>query len=90
MPRHTPLQFGIISLMVAVLVVLGASLVVAAVPPNDDFGNATIVPELLPYTEMLDTTEATTAIDDPGCRRQSHTFWYSFTLSRSAECAFIL
>lgn len=52
----------------------------ASSPANDDFGDATIVPEL-PYMDMLDTVYAGTAGDDPAsdCVRYDATVWYAFT-----------
>lgn len=53
---------------------------VAAPPPNDDFGTATIIPSL-PYTNTTNTTQATTAADDPTCGGlgRDRSVWYNFT-----------
>jgi hypothetical protein len=61
-----------------VLVVTGESSAYAAPPANDDFDHATVIPGL-PFSDSLDTTEATTAADDPDCAGNGHTVWYSFT-----------
>jgi hypothetical protein len=51
---------------------------VAAPPANDDFDSAVLI-SALPFTDSVDTTEATTAGDDPDCAGNGHTVWYSFT-----------
>jgi hypothetical protein len=52
----------------------------AAVPSNDDRGSATVVADL-PFTDSLDTTDATAQENDPDCFDigTSPTVWYSFT-----------
>jgi hypothetical protein len=47
-------------------------------PANDDFDNATVIPEL-PFVDYVDTRGATTAADDPDCSGRGHTVWYSLT-----------
>ena len=50
-------------------------------PPNDDFNSATPF-ATIPFSEALDTSGATTALDDPVSEclpAWSHTVWYSFT-----------
>jgi hypothetical protein len=48
-------------------------------PPNDDFDNATVITGL-PFTDAIRTTEATSAVDDPGCALTTGaTVWYAFT-----------
>lgn len=54
----------------------------AAPPDNDDFDAATPVPTL-PFTDTEDTTEATTAADDPDCFGNGHSVWYEFTPSEN-------
>jgi hypothetical protein len=49
-----------------------------AQPPNDDRTDATIIPSL-PFTDAVDTTDATTAPDDPDCAGNGPTVWYEFT-----------
>jgi hypothetical protein len=49
-----------------------------AQPPNDDFDNAIVIPGL-PFADSQDTTNATTAPDDPDCVGMGHTVWYAFT-----------
>jgi hypothetical protein len=61
-----------------VLIAMGASTALAIPPANDDFDNATEILDL-PFSEVVDTTEATTAGDDPDCFGQGPTVWYSFT-----------
>jgi hypothetical protein len=55
----------------------------ASPPPNDDFDQATIV-SALPYTNELDTTDASPASDDPkdcGYGGDPKSVWYVFTPS---------
>ena len=52
----------------------------AAPPPNDDFDSATVIGSL-PYSDSLDTTEATQAGDDPGICGTNTSVWYAFTPS---------
>jgi len=59
----------------------GVSPALAAPPANDDFNSATIVTEPLPFSDAINTTEATTAGDDPDCVGQGPTVWYAFTPS---------
>lgn len=47
-------------------------------PPNDDFGQATIVPSI-PFTLSEDATNATVAPDDPFCFGTNQTVWFAFT-----------
>ena len=56
------------------------SMAQAAIPANDDIAAATTIGSL-PFTDTLDTTEATTAADDPTCAGSGHTVWYTFTPS---------
>jgi hypothetical protein len=60
------------------LALLQTSTAVAAPPGNDDFDSAVVI-SALPFTDSVDTTEATTAADDPECAGNGHTVWYSFT-----------
>lgn len=52
----------------------------AAAPANDEIGAATAIGSL-PFSDALDTSEATTAADDPFCAGNGHTVWYTFTPS---------
>ncbi len=53
-----------------------------AVPPNDDFDQATAI-AAFPFSQALDTSGATSAVDDPamGCGEgtNTRTVWYRFT-----------
>jgi hypothetical protein len=54
---------------------------ILAVPANDDFEAAEVIPEL-PFTDSDITTDATTAPDDPAdCFGNETTVWYQFTPS---------
>jgi hypothetical protein len=66
----------VIAVLAAVLMLLGTA--VAQAPPNDDITAATVIPAV-PFTDAINTTEATTAADDPDCVGQGPTVWYSFT-----------
>src|ERR1700752_430285 len=63
----------------------GASPALAAPPANDDFNSATIVTEPIPFSDSVNTSEATTAGDDPDCFGQGPTVWYSFTPSQDMD-----
>jgi hypothetical protein len=65
------------------LMVVGAAPSARAQPPNDDFANATIVTEPLPFMDAVDTTDATVepTDPDPSCVGTTHTVWYSYTPS---------
>jgi hypothetical protein len=57
----------------------------AATPSNDDRGAATVVADL-PFTDSLDTTDATAQPNDPDCYSDAAnpTVWYSFTPGNDA------
>jgi hypothetical protein len=69
---HKLRRTALLLLTVPALVLLAASPAIAQPPANDDFDNATVVPGL-PFTDQLNTTEATTAADDPDCFGQGAT-----------------
>jgi PKD repeat protein len=63
------------------LLVLAAPAALAQ-PANDNFATATVIdPSSLPFTDTVDTTEATTEADEPtgGCFYGGGTVWYAFT-----------
>lgn len=68
---------------VAALTIVGAVPSAQAQPPNDDFANATVVTEPLPFVDSVDTTDATVEPTDPepSCVGTTHTVWYSYTPS---------
>jgi hypothetical protein len=55
-----------------------------AQPANDDFASATVVSQL-PFTDTINTVDATTALDDPNCAGNGPTVWYSFTPSSDVD-----
>ena len=59
-----------------------ADVILQAIPTNDDFANREIIPAL-PFTDSDNTSEATTAPDDPfaDCFGNGPTVWYEFTPS---------
>jgi PKD repeat protein len=69
-----------------ILIVAGSYPAFAAPPTNDDIGAATEIGGL-PFTDSLDTTEATPGVEDPwlGCYGDTlqATVWYKFTPTES-------
>lgn len=57
----------------------GAAPAWALAPPNDDFDNATVAAQPLPFLDSVSTVDATTAADDPDCFGDGHTVWYTYT-----------
>ncbi len=57
---------------------------VAAQPTNDDVTNATPI-GALPFEDSVDTSDATTAPDDPDCAGNGHTVWYAFTPASTVQ-----
>jgi hypothetical protein len=72
----------VIAAILIASVLLGAPTIAFAQPLNDYFEDATIIGEL-PFTETLNTADATIAIDDPipSCIYMTHTVWYQITPS---------
>ncbi|MET1009151.1 MAG: hypothetical protein ABWY96_03720 [Gaiellaceae bacterium] len=63
---------------------LTAPVVVLGVPPaNDAIAAATVVGSL-PFSEAINTLEATTAPDDPQCGSNEASVWYAFTPATTA------
>ena len=60
----------------------------AALAANDSCANATVI-DPPPFTDAIDTTQATTDARDPfsgcACGQNSHSVWYRFTAERSGE-----
>jgi hypothetical protein len=69
------------SLVLAGLLLLAVSTPVAALepPPNNDFDDATAI-TALPFSDEVNTREATEADDDPDCFGAGPTVWYAVTL----------
>jgi hypothetical protein len=81
--RSMPMRLRSLYLTAVALIAVASWLVLpsaamAVPPPNDDFDSATVISSL-PFTDSLNTTEATTAGDDPDCFGNGPTVWYSFT-----------
>ena len=74
------------SLLTAALIGLGAAPAQAAVPSNDDPSSPTVI-TTLPFTETLDTTEATTQSEEPTSCNYGHSVWYSFTAPEQMRVA---
>jgi hypothetical protein len=71
---------GLIVVLVGTLLVSGASIAIAQ-PSNDDIANATAFAALPFSNGPVDTTDATTAPNDPDCVGNGPTVWYAFTPS---------
>ena len=69
----------VIAAATATLTLLALPGTALAQPTNDDFDNATVVTEPLPFTDDISTVDATTAADDPDCLASGATVWYSYT-----------
>src|SRR2546428_6458458 len=65
--------------VITTTLVLGAPTAFAQ-PPNDDFDGATVITGV-PFTDNLDTTQATSASDDPTDCSSNGSVWYAFTPS---------
>jgi hypothetical protein len=55
-----------------------ADVTATAVPSNDDIEDATVIGSL-PFTDNVNTEDATTQPDDPDCVGNGPTVWYRFT-----------
>lgn len=71
-----------VGVIVIVFGLIMAPTIAFAQPLNDYFEDATIIGEL-PFTETLNTADATIAINDPipSCIYMTHTVWYQITPS---------
>jgi hypothetical protein len=76
--RRNSMLGGLAALALLCTAALVPSAALAAAPANDDVAGATAIGSL-PFGDTVDTTEATTAADDPDCVGNGHTAWYSFT-----------
>ncbi len=79
------LRYATITTVVLAVMALGAPPALAAPPGNDDFANATTVTEPLPFTDSVDTSEATVEATDPvpDCVDTQNTVWYAYTPTAS-------
>jgi hypothetical protein len=77
--KETLMKRLVIAVVTATLTLLALPGTAVAQPTNDDFDNATLVTEPLPFTDSISTAEATTAPDDPECLGSGATVWYSYT-----------
>lgn len=80
MNRHFAVQLFSIICLVVPLALTGIPAVFAVPPTHDDFDYAVVV-NSLPFTDALDTREATVSNDDPFpfCGGRVATVWYAFT-----------
>jgi hypothetical protein len=81
----TRLRTPIIGLVAAAIAAVAPGVAHAEPPTNDDFDTATTV-TALPFSATQDTTQATTASDDPtDCYSWAdHTVWFSYTAPADA------
>jgi hypothetical protein len=72
--------------LVSLLLTLTPGKAWAAPPANDDFDNASVVSSL-PFSDSLNTTEATTSGDDPTCAGKTvgYSLWYRITPDQNME-----
>ena len=75
------------AILAAGLTMTVAGPAMAAVPTNDDFANATVV-SVTPFTDAVNTADATNqATDSTGCGG-SHSVWYAYTASHDGTLTF--
>jgi hypothetical protein len=75
------------ALMAAGLTIMMAGSALAAVPSNDDFANATVI-SATPFTDAVNTAEATNqATDATGCGG-GHSVWYAYTATNDGSISF--
>jgi hypothetical protein len=75
----------VIAVALMTLALFGLPNTAIAQPTNDDFDNATVVTEPLPFADSISTVDATTAADDPECAGNGHTVWYTYTPSAAGS-----
>lgn len=75
----------ILTILVVTFTTIGMQAAQAAPPTNDNFATATTVTEPVPFTNSVDTTQATVEPTDPdsNCAGPENTVWYSYTPSTS-------
>jgi hypothetical protein len=75
----------ILTILVVTFTTIGMEAAQAAPPTNDNFANATTVTEPLPFTDSVNTTDATVEATDPtaSCAPTTHTVWYGYAPSSS-------
>jgi hypothetical protein len=72
------------AVVIVAIVLAVQSDVMAAVPPNDACSGALAI-SALPFKSDIDTTQATSASDDPIYAGHGSTVWYTFTSSADAR-----
>src|SRR3954452_12572824 len=76
---------GLLALLAGIaMAAQGAPALAAAPPPNDDFDAATVISSL-PFSDGIDTSQATTAADDPYCAGNGASVWYRFTPTQDVD-----
>jgi PKD repeat protein len=71
-------RLQLVAALLAAGLVLGVQQAVAAPPANDDLANATEITGL-PFSDAIDTTEATVSNSEGGCAVSGHSVWYRYT-----------
>ena len=75
------------AILAAGLTMTVAGPAMAAVPTNDDFANATVI-SVTPFTDAVNTADATAqATDSAGCGG-GHSVWYAYTATQSGTLTF--
>jgi hypothetical protein len=85
MTRRILTAAAALTLFVFSLVVFALPPTSAAAPSNDDFNNAIEITSL-PFSQTIDPSEATAALDDPyGCSNNYRTVWFRLTPASAAR-----
>jgi hypothetical protein len=82
--NHSPFRSFTTVVVVALACLALPSSALSAAPANDDFSTAIAISGL-PFSDSVDTTEATPAFDDPVCAGQGPTVWYAYTAAESVR-----
>ena len=77
-------RFGGVALALVLSLLAFAPAAQAVAAANDDVGSATAI-SALPFADSLDTSDATTAPDDPSCAGSGHTVWFAWTPGADAR-----
>lgn len=84
-PRTTTASRPFVAILAALLLVAALpATVLAAAPANDERATAIAIGGL-PFVDAQDTTEATTAADDPDCFGTGHSVWYRYDATEPVD-----
>lgn len=73
-----------VGLLIGLMLVAAMPATVLAVAGNDDRASAVLV-DALPFSDAQDTSDATTAVDDPECAGQGPTVWYRYDADEALD-----